>query len=76
MLARWLDLARARELPRPDAEPYVDGAIQLPLIWRAHYVVAAFGGTPTSTTTKLQDKGFEVFLFDGAESTWWQAMAA
>jgi superfamily II DNA/RNA helicase len=69
-LARWLELARARELPRPDTEPFADGDVQLPLIWRAHYVAAVFEDTPAATTGKLEDKGFEVLVFGASESAW------
>jgi hypothetical protein len=68
--ARWLELARTRELPRPDSEPLIDGELQLPLVWRAHYVVAVFESTPSETTSKVEDKGFEVVVFGSAESTW------
>jgi hypothetical protein len=68
-LAHWLELARARELPPPDATPFVDGSAQLPLVWRAHYVAVAFEDT-ASIVSALRDKGFEVVVFTGDESSW------
>jgi hypothetical protein len=69
-LAHWLEVARARELPPPDAAPFVDGDAQLPLVWRAHYVAAAFEGTPGSVVKTLEDKGFEVVAFPAEDSNW------
>jgi hypothetical protein len=68
--ARWLGLADARGLPPPDATPFVDGDAQIPLVWRAHYVAAAFEDSPASIVRALEDKGFEVTLFSADESSW------
>jgi superfamily II DNA/RNA helicase len=69
-LARWLELARDRDLPRPDTEPFSDGQDPLPLIWRTHYVAVVFEGTPALNIRKLEEKGFEVLVFASSESTW------
>jgi hypothetical protein len=77
-LARWLELARARGLPPPDAEPLVlastdggdaasgDGAIHLPFVWRAHYVAAVLDEVPATHLGRLVDRGFEVIVFPPA----------
>lgn len=70
VLVRWHELAKARELPAPDREPLVEGEARLPLVWRAQYVVAAFGGVPAALVGKLVDRGFEVIMFENDESTW------
>ncbi len=67
-LARWLQLASERNLPSPDAEPFVDGGTRLPLVWRGHYVVASLGNLPPATAARLEDKGFEVVVFEPGES--------
>jgi len=51
---------RTRRLPPPDAEPWVDGDVQLPWIWRSHYVVAVGSDVPAAILQRLQDKGFDV----------------
>ena len=67
---RWIELARARELPAADAEPIAFGDAQVPLVWRAHYVVAILDDSLTSLTNQLEDKGFEVIAFGSDETTW------
>ena len=75
-LARWLALARGRDLPLPDSEPLAlapaegvdDGEMRLPLIWRAHYVAAVFAGATARSLDRLADRGFEVIAFPAAES--------
>jgi hypothetical protein len=69
-LARWLDGARARELPRRDPEPLIEAGVQIPLVWRTHYAAAVFDGTPSEVTTSLEDKGFAVFVFPASEDEW------
>lgn len=36
----------------------------------AHYVVAVLASAPPATTGKLEDMGFEVIVFESAESAW------
>lgn len=70
-LARFRELARARGLPSPDAEPLNVGEVQVPLVWRGHYVaVLLLDGALAEVTSQLEDKGFEVIAFDGDESAW------
>ncbi len=69
-LARFRELARARELPPPDAEPMNIGEVQVPLVWRGHYVAVLLDGALAEITGQLEDKGFEVITFDGDESAW------
>ncbi len=59
----WLDQARARSLPAPDAEPIVIDGAGVPLCWRAHYVAAVLVDTPASARRLLEDRGFEVIDF-------------
>ncbi len=69
-LMAWLGYAQARELPAPDGEPLaVDGCV-LPLVWRAHYVAAAFDPPEATVTAHLDDKGFEVVVLGSDEATW------
>ena len=67
--ARWLEQARGRELPFPDAEPLTLGDSRFPLVWREHYVVAVFDGAATAPGA-LEGKGFEVLDFGSSEADW------
>jgi hypothetical protein len=69
-LARWLELAFGRGLPPPDAEPLVAADLRLPLVWRDHYVAAAFGDPGPAAAQKLEALGFELVSFDGPETQW------
>ncbi|MCC7535014.1 MAG: DEAD/DEAH box helicase [Deltaproteobacteria bacterium] len=69
-LLRWIEHAKDAGLPRQDAEPYIDGEVVVPLIWRAHYAAAVLDDLPAAVRTKLEDKGFEVHVFATDESTW------
>jgi hypothetical protein len=69
-LARWLELALGRGLPPPDAEPLVAADRLLPLVWRDHYVAAAFGDPGPAAAQKLEALGFELVSFDGPETQW------
>jgi len=74
-LERWLELARTRELPRPDAEPIAAGDAQIPLVWRSHYVIVLLDEAHTPLTSQLEDKGFEVIVFGSAEAAWEESFA-
>jgi superfamily II DNA/RNA helicase len=69
-LARWLALARAKEIPAPDGEPLVVGDDRLPLVWRAHYVAATISHLSEATASTLAARGFDLIQFDGPEETW------
>ncbi|AEI64560.1 DEAD/DEAH box helicase [Corallococcus macrosporus] len=69
-LAPWLAQAMAHALPPPDATPFVDEDVSLPLIWRAHYVAAVFAGTRAASIQTLVSKGFEVLEFPVEEAQW------
>ncbi|MBI3074427.1 MAG: DEAD/DEAH box helicase [Deltaproteobacteria bacterium] len=69
-LARFRDLARAREFPAPDAEPLLVGVVQVPLVWRGHYVAALLHAPLADVTSQLEDKGFEVIAFAGDDAAW------
>ena len=69
-LQRWLELALALELPRPDAEPLTVGDARLPLVWRAHYVAAVLDEAPSSIASQLEDRGFELIALGSDETTW------
>ena len=58
-----------RTKPNRQRVPDIDGSVQLPLLWRAHYVAVAFEET-ASIVSALRDKGFEVVVFAGDESSW------
>jgi hypothetical protein len=68
--ARWVELARTRDLPAPDAAALAAGAVQIPLVWRSHYVVALLDETLALLSSELKDKGFEVIVFGNAEAAW------
>jgi len=72
-LVNWLELAGARDLPRPDPTPFVNGESQIQLVWRAHYVAVVFEDTAESIVSALKDKGFEFVVFAREESSWPQA---
>jgi hypothetical protein len=69
-IARWIELARASNLPSPDAEPLVVGSAQIPLVWRAHYVLALLEDPEVAARQQLEDKGFEVLVFGPSETSW------
>ncbi|MBI3726266.1 DEAD/DEAH box helicase [bacterium] len=68
--ARWLELARGRSFPAPDAEPLVIGDVSVPLVFRGHYVAVVFEDAAASVRGRLEDKGFEVVVFDNSETAW------
>ncbi|MCU0690472.1 MAG: hypothetical protein MUF54_03640 [Polyangiaceae bacterium] len=70
VLASWLSAARALQLPRHDVEPLQMDGHNLPLVWRDHYLAAAFSGIPEEIRGRLEDKGFEVIVFETAEASW------
>jgi hypothetical protein len=74
-LARWLEQARARELPMPDSEPLAAVDLQVPLVWRAHYVAVLFDDPATEVRAALEDKGFEVLVFRSSEPDWSDSFA-
>ncbi|MDC3958545.1 DEAD/DEAH box helicase [Polyangium jinanense] len=69
-LTRWLDMARQKGIPPHDGQPFTDGDVSVPLVWRSHYVVASLEALPASTAAKLEDQGFEVITFDESEAAW------
>ncbi|MBK8999593.1 MAG: DEAD/DEAH box helicase [Myxococcales bacterium] len=69
-LVAWLDYSRARELPLPDREPLSLDGRSLPLVWRAHYVVALMAPPEPSLSAQLEDKGFEVVVLGGDQAAW------
>jgi hypothetical protein len=74
-LTRWLGQARARELPRFDAEPLVVDGMQVPIAWRAHYVAVSLEALPAAVAARLEDKGFEVVVFEPSSSDWTEPFA-
>jgi Lhr-like helicase len=70
-VGRWQGKARTLDLPAWDASP-LEGYPDVPVVWRAHYVAAAFGNTPPATVAALEEKGFEIIVFGDEES--WPAM--
>jgi hypothetical protein len=69
VLARWLEQARLRELPCPDAEPLTLNESRIPLVWREHYVAALFEDAAAAKSA-LEDRGFQVLLFETSEAGW------
>lgn len=69
-LARWQSAADACGLPRPDAKPFLTDGVEVPLIWRDHYVAAILGPADPVVARRLADLGFDLVTFDGAESGW------
>ncbi|MCK6547998.1 DEAD/DEAH box helicase [Myxococcota bacterium] len=69
-LARWYELAGSHGIKGPDAEPWSDGAVTLPLIWRNDYVAAVLGHASPEAAIKLENRGFTLIRFDEAEATW------
>jgi hypothetical protein len=68
--ARFRDLARGRELPGSDVEPFVVGEVKVSLIWRSHYVAALLDPSPADALSQLEDMGFEVIVFGDDETAW------
>ena len=47
----------------------------LPVVWRAHYVTAAFETVPREVVSRLEDKGFEFLLLGTSENAWADSLA-
>ncbi|HQP36941.1 MAG TPA: DUF1998 domain-containing protein, partial [Polyangiaceae bacterium] len=75
VLARWLAQARSFDLPRFDPEPLAIEGTAMPLVWRQHYLAAAIEALPPEVTARLEDKGFEVVVFEKTESNWAESFA-
>lgn len=69
-LARWRALAVQAELPPPDQEPVTHDGVTLPLVWRSHYLVAAFEPLSPATVVNLENRGFEVVVVGDHEAQW------
>jgi hypothetical protein len=69
-IARWIELAQAHHVPLPDPEPLVAGSTRVPLIWRAHYVLALLEEPGAASRQQLEDKGFDLVVFGPAEPAW------
>jgi hypothetical protein len=69
-LARWLEQARLRELPSPDAEPLTLNESRIPLVWREHYVAALLDEEVATMKSALEGRGFEVLVFATPEAEW------
>ena len=74
-VVRWFELADQRGLPRPDTEALTIGAVRLPLVWRGHYVAALRDKTEIDAREALEERGFEVVVFEGPDGTWSDAFA-
>jgi len=72
---RWIELASEQELPLPDREPFRSDGIEIPLIWRAHYVVATFDAAPAATVDKMRDMGLKVLVLGTDEAEWTESFA-
>lgn len=69
-LARWQQAAAAHGLPAPDPRPLVLDGLEVPLLWRDHYVAAWLGPVDPRAAGQLADRGIELILFDGPEQSW------
>lgn len=69
-LSRFRELSRTRELPMWDADPLTVGDAKVPLVWRTHYVAALLDGSAAAVTEALENKGFEVVVFEGDDAAW------
>lgn len=65
----WLEYARARDIPMPDAASIVVDGKALPLVWRTHYVAALFD-QDSELAAGLENKGFEVVVLGRDASAW------
>jgi len=72
---RWIYLASKRELPLPDRKPFIDDGVELPLIWRAHYLVATFDAPSATTINRMRDMGLEVVVLGTTEAEWAESFA-
>lgn len=73
-LARFVAILREREIPTPDADPLSVDGVSLPLVWRAHYVAAAFEAVAPQVAASLEDKGFELMTLGSTEDAWLSAL--
>ena len=69
-LARLLEIIRERKLPLPDAEPWSVDGVQVPLVWRVHYLAAIFDEPSAPLVAALEGKGFALVTFGSHESSW------
>jgi hypothetical protein len=68
-LAAWLDYASVRGIPAPDDVPLQIDGETLPLVWRAHYVVAIQEGN-AALIASLERQGLEVVVLGNVHSGW------
>ncbi len=71
-IGRWLGRARIEGVPEPDATAWRNGSLEIPLVWREHYVVAAVQPLPPDAAADLSDKGFDIVDFV-EEAAWPEA---
>jgi Lhr-like helicase len=69
-LAGWIAASAARGLPPPDATPLAANGVEVPLVWRDHYVAAWVGERDPVAAGHLADLGFELVSFDGPTDAW------
>jgi hypothetical protein len=76
VLGRWLAAGAERGLPAPDRDPLTVVGVQLPLVWRQHYVAAVLGEISPQAATALEDRGFVVTMFsDDNDHSWGDGFA-
>lgn len=67
----WVKEADAYKIPIIDTSPLNADGINIPAVWRSHYVAATFEVLPANVQKQLEDKGFVIILFS-KERTQWQ----
>jgi hypothetical protein len=74
-LAGWSAAARARGIPAPDAVPLTSEGVQVPLVWKNHYVAASIGPLDATAANRLADLGFDLITFGASEQQWGEPFA-
>ena len=68
--ADFLNALSEHEIPMPDGETLDIGGESLPNVWRRHFVVAHVGQMPSEVRKSLENKGFEIVIFEKEASEW------
>ena len=66
----WRAFGELHDLPPADSVPLPDVGDAVPLVWRSHYVAAAFEEPPEPLLASLRDKGFELVVVGKAKAEW------
>ena len=66
----WIKEANAYKIPAIDTTPMNIDGVNIPVVWRSHYVLAVFEALPANVEKQLEDKGFIIVVFPQEKARW------